>query len=212
MLERGLKIAEVNWKHNLFPHVLLAAALLLAAPLVMGIKNLDEPQVARIIDFYLCFQGVLLLIPLYMPDGSREIRDLAASKKMSITIVRLIRLVEAYAITVLFLFLFLCALRQGGCSFQFGRCFYAALSNCAAMGGLGLFFYSITDSIIVAYMAPIIYYVASMGAGKKYMGKFWLMSFVGSDELLSVANKGYIFAAGLILTAASLFLKWKRRT
>lgn len=212
MLEQGLEIAKTNWKHNLRRHFWLAAALCLLAPAVMGVKNLDEMQVARIVDMYLGFFGIVLIIPVFLPDADRDIRDLTASKRMPVTGVRIIRLFEALLAVVFFLLLFLWMLKSGGCRFSFGRCFYAAFANTVMLGGLGLFFYGLTDNLIIAYMMPLIYYVTSLGAGKKYLDVFWLLGFAGSGEALSVSEKVYLLAAGGIMMVLSLGVRWWRRT
>lgn len=211
MLEQGLEIAKTNWKHNLMPHFLLAVLLCVSAPVVMGVRNLEAPQVARIVDMYLCFIGVVLFIPLFLPDANRDIRDLTASKKLSIMTIRLIRLLQAFIVVVLLLMIFLYGLKQGKCEFPFGRFLYAALADCVAMGGLGLLFFGMTDNVVIAYMMPVIYYLVSMGAGHKYLKMFWLMSLCGSGENVNADDKLYILSAGICMMVAALFIKWKRR-
>lgn len=208
MLEQSYEIARVNWKHNLLVHCCLALVFCLLAPMIMGLKNLEELQVAKIIEMYLSFLGVILLIPLFIPDGNRDIRDLIASKRFSITGVRLIRLIQSVIILMLVLLAFLYTLKQGNCTFHYGRCFYVAVANCVAMGGLGLLFYSVTDQIVLAYMMPFAYYIISLGAGRKYLKEFWLFSFSAGR----IEDKKYILFAGTVLIIVALFIKWKRRT
>lgn len=208
MLERCYEIAKVNGKHNLLFHCIIAALLCVLAPFIMGVKNLQEPQVAKIIEFYLGFLGVILLIPLFLPDTNKDIRDLIASKKTPITGVRVIRFLEALLCLTILLLLFLWALKMGNCEFHYGNCFYAAIANCVFMGGIGLLVYSVIDNIAVAYMIPFLYYIISMGGGKKYLGKFWLMSFSAG----SIEDKKYLLAAGCLMIVVSLVIRWKRRT
>lgn len=207
MLEQCFEIAKTNWKHNLFSHCMIAALFCVLAPFVMGVKNLEESQVAKIIEFYLAFLGVILLIPLFLPDTNRDIRDLIASRKTPITTVRIIRLFEAALCLCILLVLFLSALKMGNCVFNYGQCFYAAIANSVFMGGMGLLFYSVIDNIALAYMIPILYYIISMGGGKKYLGKFWLMSFSAG----SIEDKKYLLTAGVIMIAVALGIRWKRR-
>lgn len=207
MLEQGFAIAKTNWKHNLLPHVLLAVMLCLVAPFIMGVKNLEEPQVAKVIEMYFSFLGVILLIPLFLPDTNKDIQDLTASKKISITAVRMIRLLQSVVVLSVLLLLVLWGLKQGDCSFHYGKCFYAAMANSIAVGGLGLLFYSITDQIVIAYLMPFIYYIISLGSGWKYLGHFWLLSFSAGR----ITDKKYILIMGILMTMLSLFIKWKRR-
>lgn len=207
MLERYYEIAKINWKHNLFPHFIIAVILCAIAPFIMGMKNLEEPQVAKIIECYLGFLGVILLIPLFLPDTNKNIRDLIASKKTPITAVRSVRFLEGVVCLIVLLLIFLGVLKMGACTFHYGNCFYAAVANCIFMGGLGLLFYSVIDNIALAYMIPFLYFIISMGSGKKYLGKFWLMSFSAGR----LQDKKYILAAGILMVAAALVIRKKRR-
>lgn len=210
MLVQSLEIAKTNWRHNLLPHFVMGVLLLLAAPAIMGVKNLEEQDVARVVDMYLSFLGILLFIPAFLPDGNRDIRDLTASKKTPITYVRAVRLLQAFFSVALLLVLFLYALKLGDCHFAFGTFYYAAVADCVALGGLGILCYGITDNLVLGYMAPVIYYVASMGV-HKYMKKFWLMSLLKPGGEVTAEDKIYILSAGLCMMAAGLYIKWKRR-
>lgn len=150
MWEQCLEIARVNRRHNLLPHIAAAVVLCLMAPLLMGVKNLTEPQVAKIAEFYLSFLGVILFVPLFLPDSDSNIRDVVASKKFPITGVRLIRLLQAALFLLVILAVFFILLKYGENEFHFGKCYYAAAANCIGMGGLGLLFYSLIDNIAIA--------------------------------------------------------------
>lgn len=207
MLEQYLEIAKVNGKYNLFLHIVISILLCVIAPLLMGVENLDEPQVAKIIEMYLGFLGMILLIPLFLPDTNKDIRDLIASKKVPITVVRLIRLLEAFAVLSVLLAVFLAMLKYNDCTFRFGTCMYAAVANCVGLGGVGLLFYSLVDNIAFAYMMPFLYYVISL-SNRKFLGKLWLMGFSGG----SLGEKKYILAAGVFMIIAALLVREKSRT
>lgn len=208
MLERYYEIAKINWKHNLLSHLMLAVLLCIAAPFLMGVKNLEELQVAKIIEFYLGFLGVILLIPLFIPDTNKDIRDLIASKKTPITCVQLIRILEAVICLSVILLVFLYGLKLGNCEFRYGTCFFAAMANCVFMGGIGLLFYSVIDNIALAYMVPFLYFIVSLGSGKKYLKKFWLFGFSAGN---SMGDKIYLLAAGVVMIVAALTIRRMRR-
>ncbi len=208
MLERYYEIVKINWKHNLFFHFVIAVLLCVAAPFLMGVNNLEEPQVAKIIEFYLGFLGVILLIPLFIPDTNKDVRDLIASKKTPITGVRICRILEALICLSGLLLVFLYILKLGDCEFRYGICFFVAIANCVFMGGIGLLIYSVIDNIALAYMIPILYFTVSMGSGKKYLGKFWLFGFSSGS---SIGEKSYLLAAGVVMIAAALLIRKVRR-
>lgn len=208
MLERCYEIAKENWKHNLLSHFVLAVLFCAAAPFLMGVKNLDELQVAKIIEFYLGFLGVVLLVPLFIPDANKDIRDLIASKKTPIACVRLIRAVEAVVCLIVVLLVFLYGLKLGDCEFRYVTCFFAAMANCVFLGGIGLLFYSMIDNVALAYMVPFLYFIVSMGSGKKYLGKFWLFSFSAGNGM---GDKTCLLAAGAVMIAAAFIIRQKCR-
>lgn len=209
MLERGLSIAKINWKYNLLPHFWVAALLCIVSPLLMGVENLDEEQVAAIIEVYLSFLGIILLVPLFLPDTNREIRDLTASKNTPLLPVRLIRLAEAVILLAALLIGYLLFLKMGSCQFRFGVFLYAAFATCLFQGGLGVLFYSVVDNIVFAYMIPFLYFVLSMGGASKLLGKF---SLFGLRMELAVGGTGtggkiYLFGAGMLMLAAGLIIR-----
>lgn len=212
MLEQGFSIVKTNWKHNLLPHTIVAVLLCVISPLIMGVENLEEVQVAIIMERYLCFLGVVLLVPLFLPDTNKNIRDLIASKKVPITGIRCLRLLEAVVFVAVLLLAYLLFLKYGNCQFRLEMCFYAAFSNCLFLGGLGILFYSVIDNIALAYMMPFLYYILSMGAGTKYLGRFWLFEFSkAAGEGGTAVDKTYLLAAGVVMLVAALFIREKRR-
>lgn len=212
MLERCFKIAKVNWKHNLWPHVIVGVLLCVCSPLVMGVENLEESQVAKILELYLSFLGMILLIPLFLPDTNKDVRDLIASKKVPIIGIRIVRMLEALLILVVLLCAYLAALKCGNCQFHFETCFYAAFATCLFQGGLGVLLYSVIDNIALAYMIPFLYYIISMGGGSKYLGKFWLAGYSYSSAMGGNADdKVYLLAAGIIMLVIALWIREIKR-
>lgn len=212
MFLQRFSIVKTNWKYNLLPHTIVAVLLCVVSPLFMGVKNLEEAQVAAIIERYLCFLGVILLVPLFLPDTNKNIRDLIASKKTPIMEVRCLRLLTAVVLVVVLLFAYLLFLRQGNCQFRFGTCFFAAFSTCLFLGSLGILFYSIIDNIALAYMVPFLYYMISLGAGEKYLGKFWLFAFSAASAKGETAfDKIYLLVAGILMLVAAIGIREKSR-
>jgi len=80
-MERYLKIANVNLKFNLFPHMIVGICLCLVTPLIMGVKNLDSVNTAKILDVYVSLLGIIVLVPIFMPEEDEDIKDLIKSKK-----------------------------------------------------------------------------------------------------------------------------------
>ncbi|GAA3646155.1 hypothetical protein [Asaccharospora irregularis] len=205
-MERYLKIAKVNLKFNLFPHIIVVIGLCLISPLIMGLKNLDSLNTAKILDMYISLFGMILLVPLFIPDQDKDIRDLVKSKKESITINYLIRIVEAIVCLIIIVLGFLVFLKKGNCTFDFMQYFYGTISTCIFLGGLGILAYSIVDNIAVGYMIPVLYYILCYGAGKKYLGNFYLFSMMEGNVL----DKKYLLVAGALMIIVGISYRRKK--
>lgn len=205
-MERCLKIAKVNLKFNLFPHMIVGICLCLVTPLIMGVKNLDSVNTAKILDVYISLLGIIVLVPIFMPEEDEDIKDLIKSKKESIAINYLIRITQAIMFLIIIVLGFLAYLKSGNCIFDFLPYFYGTMSTCIFLGGLGILSYSIVDNIAVGYMVPMLYYILCYGSGKKYLGKFYLFSMMKGD----ISDKKYLLIAGALMIIVGIFYRSKK--
>lgn len=205
-MERYLKIAKVNLKFNLFPHMIVVICLCLVTPLIMGVKNLDSVNTAKILDVYISLLGIIVLVPIFMPEEDEDIKDLIKSKKESIAINYLIRITQAIMFLIIMVLGFLAYLKSGNCTFDFLPYFYGTMSTCIFLGGLGILLYSIVDNIAVGYMVPILYYILCYGSGKKYLGKLYLFSMMKGDIL----DKKYLLIAGALMIIVGVVYRSKK--
>lgn len=206
-MERYLNIAKVNLKFNLLPHIIVVLFLAVLAPVIMGVSNLEPLQVAKVVDFYLSLFGIVLCIPLFIPDEDRSVRELIQSKKESMYLVQGIRIVEGVILLLISLALFLLFMKQQRSQFQYCQYLYGAIANGLFLGGLGIMMYSILDNLAVAYMIPILYYVMCMGGGKKYVGRFYLFSLMGGD----IGDKIYLLVVGIIMIVIGIIIRNEKK-
>lgn len=201
-MEKFLKISAVNFKYNLLPHLLVSMLLCLAAPLFIGTRNLDTYQVAKIMEAYLCLIGIILLIPVFIPDMNKDIRDLIASKRMPMYSLHIIRTLWALFFLVLMSLAFLWILKGENCAFDFWEMFYTVTANALFLGGMGMFVFALFDQAVFAYMIPLVYYVINFG-GRKHFGNFYLFSM----QVGHFTEKHYLLAGGLIFMAGAVFVR-----
>lgn len=199
-METYLQIERVYFKNHFFIHVFIAAGLCLVSPLLMGVENLDPYQTAKVLEMFFCFNGIILCVPVFLPDFDLSIRELLESKKTPMLIVHVLRLLQSLLVLAGMLLIFLFFLKQHNCDFDFWKYFWGAMADCLFLGGMGLVIYSISDYVTMAYMIPFLYYIMNIG-GKKYLGKFYLFSMMtGSFEenwyLLSGAVVFFMMAMG----------------
>lgn len=172
---------------------MIAIVFLMLSPLFIGISNLDANNTARIMEMYVALIGIILLTPVYMPEQSKEIRELVKAKYTRAETVALIRILEAVICLAAILSGFLLLLKQNNCSFSMCLLFWGTLSEAVFLGGIGLCAYAVFEQIAVAYMLPLVYYMINVGNGKKILGDFYLFSIsYGSSN-----EKKYLAAAGI---------------
>lgn len=206
MAEKFWQIGKVYLKHHFAGYILAALLLCGAAPLIMGMEALDARQSAQVMEMYLSVVGIILLVPLFWPDQNRDIRDLLASKETPMIQLHLVKLAESVMVLAVLILGFLLWMRYGECTFDFLKSFLGTFANCLFLGGMGVFIYGIFDNLPVGFMVPMVYYICNYGAGKKYLGPFYLFSMITG----SFREKIWLGAAGILLLAAGIFWRNKK--
>lgn len=204
-MEICIQIEKVYFKYHFVFHIFIAVILCLFSPFIMGVQNLDAYQTARILESFFCLMGIILCIPVFLPDFDVSVRELLESKEISIYFIHILRLLQSLLTLIGLLFIFLMFLKQNQCSFPFWKYFFGTLADCLFLGGIGLVVYSIFDYITIAYMIPFLYYILNYGSGKQYLGKFYLFSMVdGSFE----ETKYLLGAAVIFFIIAMAYRTW----
>ena len=93
--------------------------LFAAAPLLAGVRNLSVGETARLLDFYVVLPGMLLLIPVFLPEQDKAIRDLIRARYTSMGSIYLVRIFLNVAVMAALTGVFLLGLERGGCDFPF---------------------------------------------------------------------------------------------
>lgn len=206
-MEICLQIEKVYFKHHFFLPVFIVSGLCLLSPLLMGVENLDPYQTAKVMEMFFSLMGLILCVPVFLPDFDLSIRELLESKKVPMLMLHILRLLQSLLVLTVILLVFLSFLRQKNCSFPFWEYFLGTMADCLFLGGMGLVVYSISDYVTMAYMIPFLYYIMNIGGGK-YLGKFYLFSMMtGSFE-----ETWYLLAVALVfLTVAVGYRTWNWR-
>jgi hypothetical protein len=209
-MERYQKIAYVNLKHNLMLPFFLVLLLCLLSPLAIGLENLNENQTAKVVELFISLFGIILLMSIFTPDIDRDIRDIISSKKESMIVNHVLRGMSALLLIAVTGVLYLAWMAMGGCEFSFSGMFFVLMANCIFLGGLGAFFFSLSNQPVLGYMVPILYYVLNIGSGRKYLGDFYLFSVMQSG---SYKEKYILLAGGIGLLVLSVIWRdvlWKK--
>ena len=206
-MERYFVVAKENQKHNLRIPFLLCSLLLIVSPLFLGMENLTEPETAKVLEYYVALISVILLPAVFLPEQDKDIRDLLSSKYMPVAKLYGIRMTQAMLYLMLLLGVYMCILKAGNCEFAFGKLYMGELATMVFLGGMGVFFYALTDQVVVGYMIPLLYYMLNITIPINRIGTFYLFSMsIGKYEW-----KWTLGIAGVLLLAAGIAIRSERK-
>lgn len=204
-MERYYSILKEQLKHNTFWQVLICAAMLLLSPLVLGIRNLDQIQSAKVLEMYVALIGIVLLTPIFQPEQNPDVRDLIHSKYTKITTIYGIRAVIGIVISMICVFLYMEVMKAGNCEMEVGKYYFGVMAEVLAFGGFGILAYALGDNLVIGYMAPMVYYIAAYGAGVKHLKKFYPFGM-----LIDYETKYVLFITGIVCIVLGIVIKNRR--
>lgn len=162
-----LKITKSNLRHNFLPYALLSAALILLAPVIFGLCELDRQLSALPLEMYLSLTGMFVLTPVFMPEQNTEIRDTVRSKRMDCTEVYLIR--SSYSLLFMALIIggFTLYMHHMNCDVDKWH-FISGYGAALFLGSVGFFVSGVSGNTVAGFMASSVVYIANFGMGKKF--------------------------------------------
>lgn len=206
-MERYVVVARENQKHNLWIPFLICILLLIVSPLFLGIENLTEPETAKVLEYYAVFISIILLPAVFLPEQDKDIRDLLSSKYMPVAKLYGIRMTQAIIYLMLLLGIYMCVLKAGNCEFAFLKLYMGELATMVFLGGMGIFFYALTDQVVVGYMIPLLYYMLNITISPNKIKGLYLFSMsIGKYEW-----KWTLGMVGVVLLAAGIAIRSKRK-
>lgn len=200
-LNRCLQIVKINLRHNFIPYLLLSIVIILATPLLFGLGNLDSNAVWTPLEMFASLSGIVLIVPIFIPELDHEISDVVASKYTDKGLVLLLR--AAYAVAaIVALMALLCLLMASFGSDVTLLHIGGAIANSVFLGSLGALAIAVSNNIAVGYMVPLIYYATNYAGGDK-LGNFYLFSGMAG----SFHEKIWLVLSGLILIILAICIK-----
>ena len=206
-MERYLQIEKINLKYNIPLHILISMCLLLVSPLLLGVANLEARDTAKVLEMYAALIGIVLLPPVFLPEQDHDIRELVYTKYVNGAEVYLVRFFGNMLLLAVLLGLYVAMLAHNGCEFPAVRYFFGTLAEMLFMGSLGLFFYGLCDNLVIGYMAPIVYYIAAIGGGEKWLKMFYPFSMVRGNY----GEKVWLALGAAVLAGAGIWFRCRRR-
>lgn len=195
-------------KYHYWFHLGLTAVFAAAAGAILSFRNLDAAGAAKVMEMYGILSGILLLVPLFMPEADTDIWLLEKSKAMSMYVLYLGRLLAAVLVLAAVIGIFILRLSLGGCVFEAAD--LGLLSFCEAffLGGIGFFTGAVTNQVVIGYMMSFMYFVGNIG-GAKYFGKLGLFPVMRMQE--DGMTGIWFLAAGILLTAGGILIRERKK-
>lgn len=195
-------------KHYYAWYLAAAVFFCLLAPFIMGMDALGQAQTGQALDYYFSILGIILITPLFIPEQNREVKDLVSVRAYPMWKLYLFRLGGEGIILAILSLLVLSRFWYGECTFPFLTYFFCSLANSMFLGGLGIFSFGLSGSLPASYMIPFLFYVCNFGAGKDYLGPFYLFSLAQGNQ----SNKIWLGIVGLFLSFAGIWSWCKRKS
>lgn len=186
--------------------MLICAVMLILSPLVLGIRNLNGAQSAKVLETYVALIGIILFTPVFLPEQNKDLRDLITSKYTKIAEIYRVRIFLSMMTAFLLVFFYMMVMRAGNCEMEQWKYFFGTVVEIIAFGGLGVFAYGVSDNLIIGYMAPLMYYAAAIGMGEKYLRKLYPFGMVSDYQ-----TKYWLLAVGVVLLVTGIIVRCRRK-
>lgn len=196
-----LRIAKANLRHNFFPLFLMAIVVMVLTPVLFGTTNLDTIASAVPLEMLVSMIGIVLLVPIFHPEQSPEIKDVTASKYVDCAYVYIIRAGYSILTIVLLVLLFSAYMLACGCEITPSLVF-GTIADAMFLGALGLLTAAVTNNLPVSFMIPLLYYVLTLTMKSK-LDVFNIFAMMSGDYTPNIV----LFVAGVGMIVVAIAVK-----
>ena len=200
-----VKIIQVNLKHNFIWPFLATVFVGVFSAMLFNLKALSAVAALQPIELLMCFTGVMMMTPIFLPEQKPDIKDVICSKWVNYTKVCLIRLAYSIVSVVIVNIIFVLVMKTQESEIS-GFHIFAAIAGALFLGSIGFFVSGITENAMAGYMVAMGYYLINYGVKKK----------LGVFNMFSGSVKAFEDKVWLVLWAAVLvmitFVWMKSRT
>lgn len=200
------KVSIAFWRFHFYPAVFTAFLLTLLFPTFFGVENAPFLQSAEIYERFFPLIGLILFIPLYLPDSSEETTLLIKTKRFSYVGILFLRFLQILITLLLLTFGCLLLFELSNAAIEFDFFFFSGMANALFMGGLYAIGFAFTSQPVTGLILPLGYYVASLFVGEKYLKIFYLFTLVEKNT----QSKLVLLFSGLLLILLSFAIQKRR--
>lgn len=197
---------KIELTHNLFPLFLVNLIILGIVYFIFGIKNVDVDSQAMVIERFLPLTGTFFITSLFYEEHKSPIKDILRMRSTKIEFIYIIRFLTRLFIYGLISLIYISFLIEAALSNELVKTLFHSLSIGLVVGGIGLFLFSITNNISLAFLSSIGLILAQWFFPKKKVNILLLSTM----PEVSIKRILLIFGLSFILIISS-FLIWKRK-
>ena len=175
-MERGCyaKIILVNLKYNFIFPFLATVFICVFTGMVFNLKALSAVAALQPIEMLMCFTGVTMMTPIFLPEQNQNIKDVICSKWVDYTKVCLIRFIYSIVSVIVLNIVFVMIMKVLESEISIFH-ILAAIAGALFLGSIGFFVSGITGNATAGYMVAMCYYLINYGV-KKELGVFNMFS------------------------------------
>ncbi|HKL80041.1 MAG TPA: ABC transporter permease [Mobilitalea sp.] len=202
-IARYLKITEKNLSISLLINVFMSVVFLIMIPVIFGINDLDRLDAARILEQFVSIIGIILLTPIFRPEGNKDVREVIESKYTSQTAIYILRMLMSTITILLLVWCFAACMEANRSEIMMWDYVMGTFATAMFLGSLGLLVYAVSDQIILCYLTTAGYLIFNLFTGSRYVGKFYLYSMMRGN----MEEKYWLLGASVLMLVIPLLIK-----
>lgn len=201
-MEKYAKLESYYLKYHYFPHLLLAVFFCLVSGGFMSFRNLNQLQAAQVMEMYVILTGIILFVPVFMPEQDQDIWSLERSKSMPMWKLYFKRTITAAVVQALIISGFVFLLKMQSPVVEAGALWSGGFCEALFLGSIGYFCGAVLNQVIIGYMISILFFAANIGLSERF-GVFGLFQMMRQND----SSLLWKLAAGVLLLIAAIALR-----
>ncbi|MCC0632063.1 ABC transporter permease [Clostridioides sp. ZZV15-6388] len=198
-----LVLIKENFKLSTLINLICSIGMLCLIPFIQGVANLDSVSAAICLENYVVIVGIIMLVPIFYLEQSKEIDEIVSSKSVSQVVIQLIRIIMSIISMLVLITGFVLVLKHLGGNFPIFKYIVGSFASAMFIGSLGMLFSNLFNNTIIGYMVSIGYLILNMMTRDKYVGNFFIMSMSRG----SFDEKYWLICGSIVLIIVSLLIK-----
>lgn len=155
MLSKIIYQAKVELKHNYLSQIFVNLIIIGLAYFIFGLNNLDEYSQGIIIERFLPIIGIFSLETLFYLEEKSSIKDILIMSNTRIEFIYIVRFVFRFILYGITTLIYIILLSRNNTFYELMKVFFHSISIGSLIGIIGLFSFSLSNNIALAFLISI---------------------------------------------------------